>query len=59
VTGNGASVLAGGHLRVRLPQFSYRGAGVGLRGDVLFGVGYGTASLSCTLPIKPKVEQKA
>jgi cytochrome c-type biogenesis protein len=47
----GATVLVGGHLHLPLPRFSYRHAGVGLRGDVLFGVGYGTASLSCTLPI--------
>src|SRR3989449_4137445 len=47
----GAAVLAGGHLRLRLPQLRYRSTGGGLRGDVLFGVGYGTASLSCTLPI--------
>ena len=47
----GAAVLAGGHLRIRLPQLQRRGPGVGLRGDVLFGIGYGTASLSCTLPI--------
>lgn len=47
----GAAVLAGGHLRLRLPQLRYRSTGGGLRGDVLFGIGYGTASLSCTLPI--------
>lgn len=47
----GAAVLAGGHLRLRLPQLPYRSSGGGLRGDVLFGIGYGTASLSCTLPI--------
>src|SRR5207253_2456861 len=47
----GAAVLAGGHLRLRLPQLRYRRQRGGLRGDVLFGIGYGTASLSCTLPI--------
>ena len=47
----GAAVLAGGHLRLRLPQLRYGSAGGGMRGDVLFGIGYGTASLSCTLPI--------
>lgn len=47
----GAAVLAGGHLRIHLPQLRYGGARAGLRGDVLFGIGYGTASLSCTLPI--------
>ena len=46
----GAAVLAGGHLHLRLPQLGRRTRG-GLRGDVLFGIGYGTASLSCTLPI--------
>lgn len=46
----GATVLAGGHLRLRLPRLRRRSRG-GLRGDVLFGIGYGTASLSCTLPI--------
>jgi len=47
----GAAVLAGGHLRLRLPQLRQGSAGGGLRGDLLFGIGYGTASLSCTLPI--------
>ncbi len=47
----GAAVLSGGHLRLHLPQLRYGGARAGLRGDVLFGIGYGTASLSCTLPI--------
>ncbi len=47
----GAAVLAGGHLRLRLPQFRYRERAGGLGGDLLFGIGYGTASLSCTLPI--------
>ncbi len=47
----GVAVLAGGHLRLRLPQVRYRPASGSLRGDVVFGLGYGTASLSCTLPI--------
>ena len=47
----GAAVLAGGHLRIHLPRLRYGGARGGLHGDVLFGIGYGTASLSCTLPI--------
>ena len=47
----GALVLAGGHLRLRLPQLRSRATRTGLSGDVLFGIGYGTASLSCTLPI--------
>jgi len=37
----GAAVLAGGHLRVRLPQLRYRGQRGGLRGEVLFGIGSG------------------
>lgn len=47
----GAAVLSGRHLGLRLPgprQGTGRG---GLRGDLLFGLGYGTASLSCTLPV--------
>ncbi len=47
----GLVVLAGGRLRLRLPQLRRRLPAAGLRGDLLFGVGYGTASLSCTLPI--------
>ena len=47
----GALVLARGHLRFRVPQLRYSGSAGGLSGDVLFGIGYGTASLSCTLPI--------
>lgn len=46
----GVLVLAGGHLGVRLPQPRYRRR-AGLGGDILFGIGYGTASLSCTLPV--------
>ncbi len=44
----GAAVLSGRHLGLRLPGVRQ---GVGVRGDLLFGLGYGTASLSCTLPI--------
>ncbi len=47
----GATVLAGGRPRLRLPQLRFRSTTGSLRGDVLFGIGYGTASLSCTLPI--------
>jgi cytochrome c biogenesis protein CcdA len=47
----GAAVLLGGHLRLRLPQLGYGRSRGGMQGDVLFGIGYGTASLSCTLPI--------
>jgi len=45
----GLAVLFGRHLRLRLPGVRVSRAGLG--GDVLFGVGYGTASLSCTLPV--------
>lgn len=45
----GLAVLFGKHLRLRLPGI--RASGSGLGGDVLFGIGYGTASLSCTLPV--------
>jgi cytochrome c-type biogenesis protein len=45
----GLVVVSGRHLSVRLPGL--RVARSGLAGDVLFGVGYGTASLSCTLPV--------
>lgn len=47
----GAAVLAGRHLPIRLPGVHARAGRPGLRGDLLFGLGYGTASLSCTLPI--------
>ena len=45
----GLAVVTGRHLRLPLPGVSARRGG--LAGDVLFGIGYGTASLSCTLPI--------
>lgn len=47
----GAAVLAGRRILLRLPRLRTRASGGGLRGDLLFGIGYGTASLSCTLPI--------
>lgn len=44
-------VLFGHHIGLRVPlPASWRSA-TGLRGDFLFGFGYGVASLSCTLPI--------
>lgn len=46
----GVAVLAGSHLAVRLPLRRVRSQ-AGLRGDFVFGVGYGTASLSCALPV--------
>ena len=45
----GLAVVSGRHLRLRLPGMGARRGGV--RGDLLFGLGYGTASLSCTLPV--------
>ncbi len=47
----GAAVLSGKHLSVRLPGIGSGAGRGGLRGDLLFGIGYGTASCSCTLPI--------
>ncbi len=46
----GVATLSGRRVSIRLPVIGATGAG-GWRGDLLFGVGYGTASLSCTLPI--------
>lgn len=47
----GVLVLLGKHFGVRLPKIKSLTKQHGLKGDFLFGVGYGTASLSCTLPI--------
>ena len=47
----GLAVLAGKHVAVRLPNVRTRVGQPSLSGDLLFGVGYGTASLSCTLPV--------
>lgn len=47
----GLAVLAGRRLGLRLPDARVRFPLGGLRGDLVFGVGYGTASLSCTLPV--------
>jgi hypothetical protein len=47
----GLAVLSGRSLHLPLPVVAPRRAAGGLAGDLLFGVGYGTASLSCTLPI--------
>ena len=47
----GVLVILGKHIGVKLPKFSSLTKQHGLKGDFLFGVGYGTASLSCTLPI--------
>ncbi len=45
------AVLAGRHIGLRLPPMGTAAAGQGVRGDFIFGLGFGTASLSCTLPI--------
>jgi cytochrome c-type biogenesis protein len=47
----GVVVLAGRRIPLRLPRLRTRTSVSGLPGDLLFGIGYGTASLSCTLPI--------
>lgn len=47
----GLFVLFGKHIGIRLPTAWSLETGNGLRGDFIFGLGYGTASLSCTLPI--------
>lgn len=47
----GLAVLSGRRIRLRLPDARRRAPRSGLRADLLFGIGYGTASLSCTLPV--------
>jgi len=47
----GLYILAGRHINVRIPFAGSHKQFKGLRGDFVFGVGYGTASLTCTLPI--------
>jgi cytochrome c biogenesis protein CcdA len=47
----GLVVLAGRDVKLRLLTVKPAAAGSGLQGDFLFGVGYGVASLSCTLPV--------
>lgn len=47
----GLAVLAGTHIRVRLPAIAQLSGGSGSASVLLFGLGYGVASLSCTLPI--------
>lgn len=47
----GLFVVAGRHVGIRLPTFGRMGSGSGLNGDFVFGVGYGAASLTCTLPV--------
>ena len=47
----GVAVMAGRQVAVRLPAVGPVAGGSGLGGDLLFGIGYGAASLSCTLPV--------
>ena len=47
----GVAVLAGRAVRINLPMAEPVASGNGLQGDFLFGIGYGVASLSCTLPL--------
>ena len=47
----GVAVLAGRAVRITLPTVKPAASGNGLQGDFLFGIGYGVASLSCTLPL--------
>ena len=47
----GVVVTIGGHIGVSIPALNFGAGWSGLRGDFAFGVGYGTASLSCTLPV--------
>lgn len=47
----GVAVLAGRAVRIDLPTAKPAASGNGLQGDFLFGIGYGVASLSCTLPL--------
>ncbi len=49
--GVGLYVLAGNHIGLRFFATKVSPLGGGLKGDFLFGFGYGVASLSCTLPI--------
>jgi cytochrome c biogenesis protein CcdA len=47
----GILVLSGKNIGIRLPGITIFKEKGGLRGDFAFGLGYGTASLTCTLPI--------
>ncbi len=47
----GLAVLTGRHIGLSLPTGAPTSVRSELAADFLFGVGYGTASLSCTLPI--------
>lgn len=47
----GTAVLFGRHIGIRLPFPARRPAGHGNGSVLLFGLGYGVASLSCTFPV--------
>jgi cytochrome c biogenesis protein CcdA len=47
----GLLVLAGGHLGTHVPGLRRAPSGRGAGAMLLFGVGYGIASLACTLPV--------
>ena len=51
LTAMGVAVLAGRAVRISLPMAKPAASGSGLQGDFLFGIAYGVASLSCTLPL--------
>ena len=51
LAGTGLAVLAGRHVGMRLPAARPSATASGFRGDLVFGLAYGTVSLSCTLPI--------
>lgn len=51
LAGFGLAVLVGRQPGLHLPQLGRRGRASRLRGEFLFGIGYGLASLSCALPL--------
>ncbi len=51
LTAVGVAMIAGFHPNISLPRIQRGGDGTGLGSMMLFGVSYGTVSLSCTLPI--------
>jgi len=51
MAGFGLAVLLGHHIRIPLPNIKPAQNSDSIKGDFIFGVGYGIASISCTLPI--------
>lgn len=51
LVGLGVAMLAGHHVRVRLPRLDRGGRSRGIGSVFVFGVSYAIASLSCTLPV--------